>query len=219
MRMRIWISDDRVLEAERSKLLYAEKLELIEAERPKLLEVQRLNLLEAERLELVEAQRWRLLAIERWKRLEALKLKLRSKLIEAAVSFLISGRPRIRSALVKALKYYTLEEPVSVHEDAVPQFAPFLGRNFVGIHDVREHFATILSSASYGRMIFKDHIADIRSRQVSVRGQAVFTSEISGQSWNEIFIYVLDFDNEDRVKRYQIWADTGAAFIASRSVL
>ena len=187
----------------------------MEAERPKLLEAQRLIWLEVKRLEQ--------LAAESWKRNEATRLKLieleRLKLLEAAESFLFTSRPRIKTALVKALIYYTSEEPVFVHDDAVPQLAPFLGRDFAGVHDVREHFATILSSTAYGRMTFSNYIADTSTRQVSVRGEAVFTSKIPGESWNEIFTYVLDFDDEGRVKRYQIWADTGPAFIASRSVL
>lgn len=34
------------------------------------------------------------------------------------------------------------------------------------------------------------------------------------QSWDETFTYSLDFDDELKVTDYQVWADSGAAYLA-----
>jgi hypothetical protein len=50
--------------------------------------------------------------------------------------------------------------------------------------------------------------------KVSVKGRAKFTWIETGQSWDETFTYSLDFDDESKVTDYQVWADSGAAFLA-----
>lgn len=52
------------------------------------------------------------------------------------------------------------------------------------------------------------------TRKVSVKGQATFTWIETGQSWDETFTYSLDFDHESKVTDYQVWADSGAAYLA-----
>lgn len=54
----------------------------------------------------------------------------------------------------------------------------------------------------------------IRSYKVSVKGQATFTWIKTAQSWNETFTYSLDFDDELKVTDYQVWVDSGAAYLA-----
>lgn len=54
---------------------------------------------------------------------------------------------------------------------------------------------------------------------MSVKGQAKFTWIETGQSWNETFIYSLDFDDESMVTNYQVWADSGAAYLARHGKL
>lgn len=54
----------------------------------------------------------------------------------------------------------------------------------------------------------------IRSRKVSVKGRAKFTWIETSQSWDETFTYSLDFDDELKVTDYQVWADSGAAYLA-----
>lgn len=68
-------------------------------------------------------------------------------------------------------------------------------------------------------MRFSDYIVDAEVRKVSVRGEAVFTNKKTGQSWDEVFRYVLEFDEDAKVKTYEIWADSGAAYLASRGEL
>lgn len=54
----------------------------------------------------------------------------------------------------------------------------------------------------------------IRNHKVFVKGQATFTWIKTAQSWDETFTYSLDFDDELKVTDYQVWADSGAAYLA-----
>lgn len=58
------------------------------------------------------------------------------------------------------------------------------------------------------------HAQLLSTRKVSVKGQAKFTWIETGQSWDETFTYSLDFDHELKVTDYQVWADSGAAYLA-----
>jgi hypothetical protein len=49
---------------------------------------------------------------------------------------------------------------------------------------------------------------------VSVKGRAKFTWIETGQTWDETFTYSLDFDDESKITNYQVWADSGAAYLA-----
>ena len=49
---------------------------------------------------------------------------------------------------------------------------------------------------------------------MSVKGRAKFTWIETGQIWDETFTYSLDFDDESRITDYQVWADSGAAYLA-----
>jgi hypothetical protein len=57
---------------------------------------------------------------------------------------------------------------------------------------------------------------------ISVAGNNSGEAEINQiQSWNEIFHYLLDFDDsaEPKITNYQVWADSGAAYLASQGRL
>jgi len=81
---------------------------------------------------------------------------------------------------------------------------------------VRDYFKTIALTLSFERMAFSEYIVDSEVQKVSVKGQAKFIWLSTKQSWDEIFTYVLDFDDDCKVTNYQVWADTGAAYLASR---
>ncbi|KAK5308751.1 hypothetical protein LTR70_010821, partial [Exophiala xenobiotica] len=55
--------------------------------------------------------------------------------------------------------------------------------------------------------------------KVSVKGEATFTWTSTGQSWDEIWTSLLEFDQEYKIKMYEIWADPGAAYLASKGLL
>lgn len=62
-------------------------------------------------------------------------------------------------------------------------------------------------------------VVDAAARKVSVKGSAEFTWTATGESWREVFAYVLTFDADrkaPKVRTYEVWADTGAAWLASR---
>ena len=46
-----------------------------------------------------------------------------------------------------------------------------------------------------------------------------YEGEGKGQSWDEEFAYILDFDQSAKVTDYQVWADSGAAYLARRGEL
>lgn len=66
-------------------------------------------------------------------------------------------------------------------------------------------------------------IVDVESGKVSVKGKARFTWTETGQSWDEVFVYVLGFDlgeeGDGKVVRYEVWADSGAAYLARKGML
>lgn len=111
--------------------------------------------------------------------------------------------------------FSTSDEPVA-HEHGLQQLTPFTGRTFKGIDGIKDYFTLISDCLSYSDMHFSDYIVDTSVVRVSVRGQAKFTWKSTGNSWLEIFTYVLEFDDNLKVKKYEIWADPGAAYLASR---
>ena len=108
---------------------------------------------------------------------------------------------------------------VLVLEHGLPQLAPFLGRAFRGREGVRAYLDLLAGCLRYENMRFGNFIVDAEERKVSVRGGARFTWAETGQSWDEVFTYVLAFDDDAKVKSYEIWADSGAAYLASRGLL
>ncbi|KIJ54247.1 hypothetical protein M422DRAFT_42439 [Sphaerobolus stellatus SS14] len=93
-------------------------------------------------------------------------------------------------------------------------FAPFLGRTFEGPKGVREYFCTLSQYLQYENMRFNEYVVDVEQKKVAVVGQARFTWISTRETWDETFQYVLDFDDQGKVKRYQVWADSGAAYLA-----
>ena len=75
-------------------------------------------------------------------------------------------------------------------------------------------------------MSFSDYIIDTDTLKVSCKGKARFVWKSTQQGWDEVFTWTLDFMEEGgegvkevKVRKYQVWADTGAAYLASRGEL
>ncbi|KAF4619418.1 hypothetical protein D9613_005413 [Agrocybe pediades] len=117
------------------------------------------------------------------------------------------------------LEYFSTTYEVSAIEYGEPVLAPFLGKQFVGKAGLKEYFELIGSLLSYDNVAFSEYVVDCEALKVSVKGKAKFTWISSKQSWNETFTYTLDFDEEMKVVRYQVWADSGAAYLARRGEL
>lgn len=142
----------------------------------------------------------------------------REALLEAATSFcnaFASQKPPS-----EVLHHFSSSHDVMVHEHGLARLAPFLGRTFRGRDGVRSYFDIISQNLSYEDMSFSDYVVDPFVHKVSVRGRARFTWTSTSQSWDEVFTYVLAFDKEElKVKKYEIWADSGAAYLASQGQL
>lgn len=115
--------------------------------------------------------------------------------------------------------HFSASDDVLVFEHGLPQLAPFLGREFRGIKGIQEYFGILSSTLTYDKMRFSNFVVDPETSKVSVRGEAKFTWTSTDQSWDEVFTYVLEFDKDLKVKVYEIWADSGAAYLASKSLL
>jgi hypothetical protein len=112
------------------------------------------------------------------------------------------------------LSYFSTTHNVSAIEYGTPILAPFLGRPFIGISEVKRYFELIGSLLSYKDVDFSEYVVDLEAMKVSVKGKGTFTWLSTGQSWDEVFTYTLDFDNELKVVQYQVWGDSGAAYLA-----
>lgn len=145
----------------------------------------------------------------------------RQRLLIAAKDFCDSFAQK--RPLDEVLAHFAQSEDVSAFEHGLPQLAPFLGREFRGRDDLQKYFSLLAEHLSYENMRFSTYFADEEEMKVSVRGEARFTWTGTGQSWDEVFTYVLDLVEVDgdgmKVRTYEIWADSGAAYLASRGQL
>ncbi|KAH8113523.1 hypothetical protein DFH11DRAFT_305569 [Phellopilus nigrolimitatus] len=117
------------------------------------------------------------------------------------------------------LDHFSSSDNIVCVEHGLQQLAPFLGRPFAGLDGAKEYFTVIADLLSYEEMRFSHFVVDTENLKVSVRGHAVFTWKSTGNSWPEVFTYMLEFDDQLKVKVYEVWADTGAAYLASRGEL
>ena len=141
----------------------------------------------------------------------------REALLHAAANF--CNAFACQYALEAILDHFsTTSEPFAL-EHGLPQLAPFRGRPFKGLDGIKEYFGLLGDYLSYKDMCFVDYIVDTDTSKVSARGTATFTWERTRQSWNEVFTYVLGFDEDRKVKSYEVWADSGAAYLASQGKL
>jgi hypothetical protein len=111
------------------------------------------------------------------------------------------------------LSHFNSTDP-EAFEHGEPFLAPFLGRKFVGIQGIQSYFELLKEHLTYKNMRFSDYIVDVDQQKVAVKGEAEFTWITTNQTWSETFTYALDFDENVKVKRYQVWADSGAAYLA-----
>ena len=103
--------------------------------------------------------------------------------------------------------------------------ARFLGREYRGHAGVRAYFDTLADLLSCTDMHFPEYTVDVDHRRVWVLGSALFTWNkpstpgALGNAWRETLVYRLEFDEVCRLTRYEVWADTGAAHLASKGQL
>ena len=127
-----------------------------------------------------------------------------------------------KAPLETLLSHFSTTFQVSAHEHGLPFLAPFLGRTFPGTTGIADYFTLISQLLTYENMSFSDWTVDAETQRVCTRGKARFTwvsGDGKGQWWDEEFVYMLDFDDEGKVTDYQVWADSGAAYLAKRGEL
>ncbi|KAJ2915033.1 hypothetical protein MD484_g5403, partial [Candolleomyces efflorescens] len=139
----------------------------------------------------------------------------RSQLLEAAITFCTSFSRGKDVESILAL--FSTNHPVSAIEHGDPSLAPFLGRTFEGKSGIKRYFEVIGSLLSYENISFGEYVVDVEERKVAVKGKGTFTWVETGKAWDETFAYVLDFDEDAKLTRYQIWSDTGSAYLASKA--
>lgn len=117
------------------------------------------------------------------------------------------------------LSHFSKRFQCTAIEYGLPNLAPFLGRPFTGLEAIKDYFTLVLDLVSYEDMTFSEYTVDIEARKVCVKGKAKFTWKSTEKSWDECFVYMLDFDDEAKVTNYQVWADSGAAYLARKGEL
>ncbi|KAL4991417.1 hypothetical protein BDW68DRAFT_141683 [Aspergillus falconensis] len=130
------------------------------------------------------------------------------------------------SDLPTILNTFTSVPPPTAHEHGLPQLAPFLGRTFTGHDQVEEYFTLLNEHLRIESMRFDDEkewAVDLETGIVCLKGYARFVSKESKEGWDEVFIYrivlVEDEEKEVKVRSYEVWADTGAAYLAAKGEL
>ncbi|KAL6233982.1 hypothetical protein BDW75DRAFT_175833 [Aspergillus navahoensis] len=130
------------------------------------------------------------------------------------------------SDLPTILNTFTTIPPPTAHEHGLPQLAPFLGRTFTGRDQVGEYFTLLNEHLRIESMKFDDEkewAIDLETGVVCLKGYARFVSKESKEGWDEVFIYriglVDDEEKEVKIGSYEVWADTGAAYLAAKGKL
>ncbi|EKV19042.1 Transcription elongation factor, TFIIS/CRSP70, N-terminal, sub-type [Penicillium digitatum] len=119
--------------------------------------------------------------------------------------------------------FTTLPKPL-VHEHGLPQLVPFLGRPFTGQDGIETYFKLISTLLSIKNMVFEPEenwVVDASCMAVSLCGSATFVWKETQQAWDETFVYRIKLTVDSgsaegrlAVCEYQVWADTGAAYLA-----
>ncbi|KZT09931.1 uncharacterized protein LAESUDRAFT_756153 [Laetiporus sulphureus 93-53] len=147
----------------------------------------------------------------------------RSQLLASAQG--LCGAFARKASLDELLSHFSTTHQVTALEHGEPLLAPFLGRPFTGLRgpgSVSEYFGILQQCLTYDDMSFGEWVVDPEAQKVCVKGSARFTwteGRGKGQSWDEKFIYMLDFDDEGKITDYKVWADSGAAYLARRGEL
>ncbi|KAI0180990.1 hypothetical protein GGR52DRAFT_567240 [Hypoxylon sp. FL1284] len=143
----------------------------------------------------------------------------RADLLEAAKAFCNSFAQK--ETPDEILQHFSADDDVVAYEHGLPGLAPFLGREFRGREGVRAYFETVAAHLRFEDMRFADEgfVVDAAANRVAVRGTATFAWAATGESWHEVFAYALAFDDHHKVRRYEVWADSGAAYLASKGRL
>ncbi|KAL4923508.1 uncharacterized protein BDV17DRAFT_296290 [Aspergillus undulatus] len=130
------------------------------------------------------------------------------------------------------LSTFTANPAPQILEHGLRQLAPFLDRPFTGQSEVKQYFTILNEHLGIESVDLDDEsfwVVDTETMVVCLRGNARFVSKRTGQKWDEVFIYRIEIAEEGKedaegraelkVRKYEVWADTGAAYLAMRGEL
>lgn len=129
------------------------------------------------------------------------------------------------------LSTFTTSPTPYIYEHGLSSLAPFLGRTFRGQDGLMKYFDLLSENLGVESMDLdgeKNWIVDAENAVVCLKGRARFVSKATGQGWDEVFIYKISLAQEGgdgngkggwKVRAYEVWADTGAAYLAARGKL
>ncbi|KAJ5864597.1 uncharacterized protein N7529_006513 [Penicillium soppii] len=145
--------------------------------------------------------------------------------IQTLLQVLTNPDPNIPNQFSSA--FTTSPKPVA-YEHGLPQLAPFVGRSFTGQEGISTYFNLLSTHLEIKNMAFESEenwVIDESCMSVALRGTATFIWKKTRQAWSETFAYRIKLaeDVSDdpekkgclKVSEYQVWADTGAAYLAS----
>lgn len=138
----------------------------------------------------------------------------REDLLKSAASFCSTFADK--KPVEEVLSHFSTTHATSCFEHGLPALAPFLGRTFT---KPAEYLGVIAKYLTYKNMKFFAYMVDVETRKVNVQGRANFTWMETNESWDEVFTYVLDFDDEAKITDWNVWADSGAAYLAKEGKL
>ena len=87
------------------------------------------------------------------------------------------------------LSHFSTTHATSCFEHGLPALAPFLGRTFT---KPAEYLEIIAKYLTYENIKYFAFMVDVETHKVNVQGSARFTWIETNESWDEVFIYVLD---------------------------
>ena len=136
----------------------------------------------------------------------------RQQLLSTALQFCEAFK--CKTGMDTILAFFSSTHHIYAVEHGEPALAPFLGRRFTGAAGIREYFETVNAVLTYENLKFSDFVVDEENRKVALKGQGTFQWRSTKESWDETFAYILSFDEEGKIIGYQVWADSGAAYLA-----
>ncbi|GAB1213807.1 hypothetical protein ATERTT37_002960 [Aspergillus terreus] len=138
------------------------------------------------------------------------------------------------SPLPTLLSHFTKDPPPTAIEHGLRDIAPFLGREFTGTDGLNSYFTTVADLLTIESMDFDPEdtwVVDVSDTRgvVHLRGRARFVWKSTQQGWDETFAYRIEGVPSSsaadsgpdawKVSRYEVWADSGAAYLASKGLL
>jgi ketosteroid isomerase-like protein len=141
----------------------------------------------------------------------------RSQLLSSATTFCNAFVQK--QDLDTILSFFSSTGPVSIIEHGEKALTPFFGRSFEGLDEIRSFHEGAGTHIEFEETSLARYTVDAEAKRVACEGQTKLSWRETGEGWVEIFVFMLDFDDEGKVTKHQIWSDTGSAYLAKLGTL